>query len=83
MALISRNEVHDLQGQSGTLKIDLTDPEVIEIIHIVAAAGFGTAYTSKGLLEENSGFTLLGNCTGNWCNRIVAYCEWICMLCGC
>ena len=62
MALISRNEVHDLQGQSGTLKIDLTDPEVIEIIHIVAAAGFGTAYTSKGLLEENSGFTLLGNC---------------------
>ena len=60
--LISRNEVHDLQGQSGTLKIDLTDPEVIEIIHIVAAAGFGTAYTSKGLLEENSGFTLLGNC---------------------
>ena len=62
MALINRNEVHDLQGQSGTLKIDLTDPEVIEIIHIVAAAGFGTAYTSGGLLEESSGFTLLGNC---------------------
>ena len=62
MALINRNEVHDLQGRSGTLKIDLTDPEVIEIIHIVAAAGFGTAYTSKGLLEESSGFTLLGNC---------------------
>ena len=63
MALINRNEVHDLQGQSpGTLKIDLTDPEVIEIIHIVAAAGFGTAYTSKGLLEESSGFTLLDNC---------------------
>ena len=62
MALINRNEVHYLQGRSGTLKIDLTDPEVIEIIHIVAAAGFGTAYTSKGLLEENSGFPLLGNC---------------------
>ena len=62
MALINRNEVHDLQGRSGTLKIDLTDPEVIEIIHIVAAAGFGTAYTSGGLLEESSGFTLLDNC---------------------
>ena len=47
MALINRNEVHVLQSQSGTLKIDLADPEVIEIIHIVAAAGFGTAYTSK------------------------------------
>ena len=62
MALINRNKVHDLQGKPTTLKIDLTDPEIIEIIHIVAAAGFGTAYTSKGLLEKSSGFTLLGNC---------------------
>ena len=62
MALINRNKVHEMQGNHETLKIDLTDPEVIEIIHIVAAAGFGTTYTSKGLLEESPGFTLLSNC---------------------
>ena len=62
MALINRNKVHEMQANPGTLKIDLTDPEVIEIIHIVAAAGFGTTYTSKGLLEESPGSTLLGNC---------------------
>ena len=62
LALINRNKGHNLKGDPRTLKIDLTDPEVIEIIHIVAAAGFGTAYTSKGLLEDSSGFTLLGNC---------------------
>ena len=62
MALINRNKVHEMRGNHETLKIDLTDPEVIEIIHIVAAAGFGTTYTSKGLLEESPGFTLLSNC---------------------
>ena len=62
MALINRNEIYEMPANPGTLKIDLTDPEVIEIIHIVAAAGFGTTYASKGLLEESPGFTLLGNC---------------------
>ena len=62
MALINRNKIREIQTNPGTLKIDLTDPEVIEIIHIVAAAGFGTTYTSKGLLEQSPGFTLLGNC---------------------
>ena len=62
MALINRNKVHELKDKPGTLKIDLTDPNVIEIIHIVAAAGFGTAYTSGGLLGDSSGLTLLGNC---------------------
>ena len=62
MALINRNKIYQMQANPGTLKIDLTDPEVIEIIHIVAAAGFGTTYTSKGLLEESPGCTLLDNC---------------------
>lgn len=35
---------------SETVRVDLTDPSVIEIINVVAAAGFGTAYTSEGIL---------------------------------
>ena len=62
LALINRSQFLEEQGHSETLKVDLTDPEVIEIIHIVAAAGFGTAYTSKGLLRETSKLTHLNNC---------------------
>ena len=62
LALINRSQVHEMQGHPEALKVDLTDPEVIEIIHIVAAAGFGTAYTSKGLLKETSGLIHLNKC---------------------
>ena len=62
LALINRSQVQERQAHPETLKVDLTDPEVIEIIHIVAAAGFGTAFTSKGLLKETSGLTHLNNC---------------------
>ena len=62
LALINRSQIHEMQGHPEALKVDLTDPEVIEIIHIVAAAGFGTAYTSKGLLKETSGLIHLNKC---------------------
>ena len=62
LALINQSQVHEMQGHAETLKVDLTDPEVIEIIHIVAAAGFGTAYTSKGLLRETPGLIHLNKC---------------------
>ena len=62
LALINRSQVQEMQGHPETLKVDLSDPEVIEIIHIVAAAGFGTAFTSKGLLKETLGLTHLINC---------------------
>ena len=62
LALITRAQIQERLGESETLKVDLTDPEVIEIIHIVAAAGFGTAYISKGLLKDTSGLTHLNNC---------------------
>ena len=62
LALINQSQVHEMQGHTETLKVDLTDPEVIEIIHIVAAAGFGTAYTSKGLLRETPGLIHLNKC---------------------
>ena len=62
LTLINKRQVYDGQGHPETLKVDLNDPEVIEIIHIVAAAGFGTAFTSKGLLREPSGLAHLNNC---------------------
>jgi hypothetical protein len=35
-----------------TVQIDLADPTIIEIIHLVAAAGFGTAYSANGVLHQ-------------------------------
>ena len=40
---------------SETVRVDLTDPDIIDIIHIVAAAGFGVAFTSCGLIKEADG----------------------------
>jgi len=40
---------------SDIVRIDLSDPSIIEIINVVAAAGFGTAYTSYGVLHNSSG----------------------------
>ena len=39
-------------GAGGSLRVDLSDPGVLELIHIVAAAGFGVAFTSTGLLRS-------------------------------
>jgi hypothetical protein len=39
-----------------TVRVDLTDPAIVEIIHVVAAAGFGMAFTSYGLLKQADGF---------------------------
>jgi hypothetical protein len=38
-----------------SVRIDLTDPAIIDIIHVVAAAGFGMAYGSQGVLNPSSG----------------------------
>ena len=38
-----------------TLSIDLSDPAVVEIINVVAAAGFGTAYMVPGVLRRKRG----------------------------
>jgi hypothetical protein len=47
---------------SDTVRIDLTDPAIIDIIHIVAAAGFGMAYSSTEVLEHSSGLYPAHNC---------------------
>ncbi|MCB1670088.1 MAG: hypothetical protein R3F41_15835 [Gammaproteobacteria bacterium] len=38
-----------------TLRIDFEDPAIVEIINVVAAAGFGTAYMVPGLLKKRRG----------------------------
>ncbi|PCH63299.1 MAG: hypothetical protein COC19_01195 [SAR86 cluster bacterium] len=47
---------------SDTVRIDLTDPDIIEIIHVVAAAGFGVAFTSFGLLKQSKGCYPIHDC---------------------
>ncbi|MDX1490650.1 MAG: hypothetical protein R3332_05150 [Pseudohongiellaceae bacterium] len=38
-----------------TVRIDLTDPAIIDIIHVVAAAGFGMAYSASAALLPSDG----------------------------
>jgi len=47
-------ELESVPPEGRTLRVDLSDPDVIEIINIVAAAGFGVAFTSTGLLRSPS-----------------------------
>lgn len=45
-----------------TVRIDLTDPAIIDIIHVVAAAGFGMAYSSTSVLQASSGLYPAHDC---------------------
>lgn len=45
-----------------TVRIDLTDPAIIDIIHIVAAAGFGMAYNSSSVVKASTGFYPAHDC---------------------
>ena len=45
---------------SDSIKLDLSDPVIIDIIDIVAAAGFGVAFASHGLLISTEGCEPLG-----------------------
>lgn len=55
LRLINRRQLEVNQPLAETVRVDLTDPEVVEIINVVAAAGFGVAFTSYGLLQHASG----------------------------
>lgn len=55
LRLVSQRKLGRNSGKQDTLRLDLTDPEVIDIIHIVAAAGFGFPYLPMGLLKQSSG----------------------------
>ena len=53
LKLLSTREVVKSIGNTHTFRIDLSDPETIEIVHIVAAAGFGMALAVDDLLVND------------------------------
>ena len=55
LKLVNQKQLSRNQPMSDTVRIDLTDPDIIDIIHVVAAAGFGVAFTSYGLLKQSEG----------------------------
>jgi hypothetical protein len=55
LKLVNHKQLRNDQPVSDTVRVDLTDPDIIDIIHIVAAAGFGVAFTSYGLLKLADG----------------------------
>jgi hypothetical protein len=55
--LHERHIVHSSEHMK-TYKVDLSDPETIEIVHIVAAAGFGMALMVDDLLVHDPGDSL-------------------------
>ena len=62
LKLVNQKKLANNQLISDTVRIDLTDLAVIEIIHIVAAAGFGVAFTSYGLLKESNSLYPVHSC---------------------
>ncbi len=52
LKLLSTREIvrTTVEGSAQTYRVDLSDPETIEIVHIVAAAGFGMALVVDDLL---------------------------------
>jgi hypothetical protein len=59
ISLFLKLVAHEQQGAAAvpvdSVRVDLTDPAIIEIIHVVAAAGFGMAFTSFGVLQDDAG----------------------------
>lgn len=62
LKLVNQKQFSNKQIISDTVRIDLTDPAIIDIIHIVAAAGFGVAFPSYGLLKESDGYYPVYSC---------------------
>ena len=58
LKLLSTREVIKTVGNTHTFKVDLSDPETIEIVHIVAAAGFGMALAVDDLLVSNPAYAI-------------------------
>ncbi|MCH7815759.1 MAG: hypothetical protein IIC60_04215 [Proteobacteria bacterium] len=55
LKLVNQKHLSNNQPISETVRVDLTDPDIVDIIHVVAAAGFGVAYSSYGLLQQAEG----------------------------
>lgn len=55
LKLVNQRQLNANQPLTDTVRVDLTDPDIIDIIHVVAAAGFGVAFTSCGILHQADG----------------------------
>ena len=55
LKLVNQRHSEVNQPLAETVRVDLTDPEVIDIINVVAAAGFGVALPSYGLIQHACG----------------------------
>ena len=55
LKLINQRRLQVNQPLEETVRVDLSDPDIIDIINVVAAAGFGVAFTSYGLLNQADG----------------------------
>jgi hypothetical protein len=62
LKLVNQKQLSKKQPMSDTVRIDLADPDIIDIIHIVAAAGFGVAFTSYGLLNKAEAYYPVHSC---------------------
>ena len=52
LRLINQRRLEVNQPLEETVRVDLSDPEIIDIIDVVAAAGFGMTFPSSGLLKQ-------------------------------
>ncbi len=55
LKLVNQRRIRSNDFVEDTVRVDLTDPDIIDIINVVAAAGFGVAFTSYGLLNQADG----------------------------
>jgi hypothetical protein len=55
LKLLSARDPLKASGTTQTFRVDLSDPETIEIVNIVAAAGFGSALVIDDLLISDPG----------------------------
>lgn len=62
MRLVAQHKRQQSQPLSDTVRVNLTDPEIIDIIQVVAAAGFGIAFTPSGVLQSGNGCLPVQNC---------------------
>ncbi len=53
LKLIASSQFGQPLATGGTIKVDLNDPDTIEIVNIVAAAGFGLAQTGDNYLVDS------------------------------
>ncbi|MGM0633261.1 MAG: hypothetical protein ACQETO_08800, partial [Pseudomonadota bacterium] len=55
LKLVAHEQLGEEVAPAETVRVDLTDPAIIEIIHVVAAAGFGMAYSAADMLVDSTG----------------------------